>query len=264
VTPARVWLAFTATLAVTACAAAPASARVKASDLTATHEYLEARLAYSRATAKEASAEIAAIKALAAKVKGECPDVLSGAPPHVKGEKTGASELQVTEELLSAASGAAEQVEHPLDDSFARIVDRVRWSNPRLTKLLRSLALEQAEQSAIPAPNICADMTFWVASNYMAVSAGTREYLHRHMVISSITQIELEPHEPVTNIVDLGALVAHRLKPYEDRADRALARKAIPPELGLEALLESKTVQNLLAAEGEVLAALGRTTPPAA
>jgi hypothetical protein len=264
VTPARGFSVFAITLAVSVCAAGPASARVSASDLTATHEYLEARLAFNRTTASEESAGVAAIKALVAKLKGECPGVLSGAPPHVKGEKTTESERDVTEELLSAASGAAEQVEHSSDARFARTVDRLRWSNPRLTKLLRSLALERAEQSAIPTPDLCADMTFWVASDYTAVSAGTQQYLHRLMVVSSITQIELEPHEPVTNIFNLGALVAHRLRPYEDAADRALARKAIPPELKLEAALKSPAVEALLAAAGEVLAALGRTTPPAA
>jgi hypothetical protein len=74
-------------------------------------------------------------------------------------------------------------------------------------------------------------MEFWVASGYTAVSAGTKRFLHRLRVVSSITLIESEPHEPVSNFFDLNALVAHRLKPYEDHADQLLARKALPTKV---------------------------------
>jgi hypothetical protein len=91
-------------------------------------------------------------------------------------------------------------------------VRRLRWSNPRLTKLFRSLAIEQDQQSAIPPPDLCSDMRFWVASGYTAVSAGTKRYLHRLSVVSSITQIEWEPNEPATNPFHTNALLAYRLR----------------------------------------------------
>jgi hypothetical protein len=251
---------FLLTLAAILCSGVPAVARVTTSDAAATHAYLKARIVLQRAAVTAEPAELEAIAALEAQVKAECPGVLAGAPPHVKGEKTNESEVEVSEEMLSAGFGTAENVAHPANARFARTVRRLRWSNRRLTRLLRSLAIEQAEQSAIPPPELCRDMKFWVASGYTAVSAGTKAFRHRHSVVSSITQIEPEPNEPVTDIFHLNALVAHRLKPYEDHADRLLARKALPPE----AKLTDPALNPFLEAAGKVLVALGRTPPPSA
>jgi hypothetical protein len=248
------------TLAAITCSVTPALGRVRASDARATHDYLEARIALQRETGAEGgAAEFKAITALEAQVKTECPGVLAGAPPHSKGEKINQSEGEVRDELLSVTFGAAERVEHPAYARFARIVRRLRWSNPKLTRLLRSLALEESEQSAISPPNLCADLKFWVASGYTAVSAGTKRYLDRRSVVSSITLIESEPHEPASNSFKLTALVAYRLKPYEDHADRFLARRALPPE----GKLTAPALRPFLKAVGGVYAALERTPTPA-
>jgi hypothetical protein len=210
--------------------------------------------------AEGGAAEFKAITTLEAQVKAECPGVLAGAPLHVKGEKTNQSESEVGDELLSVTFGATERVEHPEYARFARIVQRLRWSNPKLTRLLRSLALEEAEQSAILPPDLCSDLKFWVASGYTAVSAGTKRYLHRLSVVSSITVIESEPHEPASNFLKLTALVAYRLKPYEDHADRLLARKGLPPE----SKLTSPALRSFLKAVGGVYAALETRAHPLA
>jgi hypothetical protein len=250
-------------LAALAYAPAPVLARVKASDAIATHDYLEARIASEHTTRTESEAELKAIAALAAQVAAECPGVLAGAPRHVKGEKFNQSQLEISGELLSATFGVAEHVQHPADARFARVVRHLHWSNPKLTKLLRSLAIEQAAQSAIPSPDLCSDLKFWVASDYSAVSAGTKQYLHRLDVVSSITQIQpepgSEPHEPVSSLLNLNGLVAHRLERYENHADRRLAKKALPPE----AELTDPALRPLLEAVGRVYVVL-RSPAPAA
>jgi len=255
----RISRVFLITLTALVCSSTPAVARaVSASDAAATHAYLKARIVLQRTEIASQPAELKAIEALEEKVKAECPDVLVGAPPHVKGEKTNESEREVSEELLSAGFGAGGAVEHPADARFAKTVRRLRWSNQKLTKLLRSLAIEQAKQSAIPPPELCADMKFWVASGYTAVSPGTKEYLHRQQVVASTTLIESEPHEPVSDLLNLNALVAHRLKPYENHADRLLARKAIRPEV----TLTNPVLRPLLEAVGKVFVAIGRSSAP--
>ncbi len=183
----------------------------------------------------------------------------------MKGEQTNESDLHVFEELLIATLGAAERVEHAQLARFARTVGRLHWSNPKLTRLLRSLALESDEQSAIPVPDLCSDLHFWVSSGYTAVSAGTQLYLHRLSVVSSITTIEPEPNERnAENFFNLNALVAHRLKPYEDHADRLLARKALPQEPTLSHAIDTPAFRNLLEAVDKVYAALGSTSAPSA
>jgi hypothetical protein len=243
------------TLAAIACCAAPAVARVSGRDTATTHAYLEARIALQRAMAAAGTAELDAIRTLEAQVKAECPGVLAGAPPQVKGEKTNESERKASEELASVVFGAGEHIGYQADARFARTARRLRWSNAKLTRLLRSLAIEQAEQSAIPPPNLCADMKFWVASGYAAVSDGTKRFVRRHEVVASITLIESEPNEPASNFLNLDALVAYRLRPYENHADRLLARKALPPG----AKITDPRLRPFFEAVVRVYAALGRT-----
>jgi hypothetical protein len=243
------------TLAATECSCAAALARVTSSDAAATHAYLEARIVLQRAGVAGEPAALKAIEALATQVRAECPGVLADAPPHVKGEKTNQSEQEVSDELVSVVFGVDEHVGHPADARFARAVRRLRWSNPRLTRLLRSLAIEQAEQSAIPLPDLCSDMKFWVASGYTAVSAGTKSFMHRRSVVSSTTLIESEPNEPIANLFNPDALIAYRLRPYEDHADRLLARKILSPEVKIT----SPAVRPLLEAVGSVYTAIGHS-----
>jgi hypothetical protein len=64
----------------------------------------------------------------------------------------------------------------------------------------------------------------------------------------------------VSDIFNLNAVVAHRLKPYEDHADRVLARKALPPEIKIT----NPARRPFLEAVGKVYVALGRSPVPAA
>jgi hypothetical protein len=256
----RLGYPFLIALVVIVCSGPPALARVTRSDAATTHAYLKATIDLRGAAMATEPDGLEAIGALAAQVNAECPGVLAGAPPYVKGEKTNESEDEISQELLSATFGVEEHAEHPAYARFEKTVQRLRWSNPKLTRLLHSLAIEQAKQSAIPSPELCADMKFWVASGYTAVSAGTKHFLHEMRVVSSITLIEPEPHEPATNFLNLNALVAYRLKPYEDHADLLLARKALPAE----AKLTDPALRPLLEAAGRVFVALGRTSSPTA
>src|ERR1700693_225505 len=245
-------------LAVSLPSATTGLAAIRPTDAAATHAYLRARIVVEHAATTTEPAAIAALAQLEGQVKAGCPGVLAGAPPHVKGERTNESDLNVSEELLLGTLGTAERVEHAQLARFAHTVRRLRWSNPKLTRLLRSLALESDEQSAIPVPDLCSDLRFWVSGGYTAVSAGTQLYLHRLRVVSSITTIEPEPNEPIgENLFKPNALVAHRLRPYEDRADRVLARKALPSEPSLSHAIDEPAFRALLEAVGKVYAALG-------
>lgn len=243
---------------VTAGSVAPAFSAVRGSDAMATHAYLEATLAKRRADAAAQAAGVAAIRALAAKITASCPGVLGGAPRPVKGEPENKSRFEVSVELITASFGAAGPAEYPVLIHFRRVVRRLRWSNRRLTLLLHSLAKEDVAEATIAPPDLCADMSFWVASGYKAVSAGSREYLHRLDVVSSITQIAPEPGEREGGaLLGLEELIAHRLKRYEDPADRALARRALPPQ----AKITDPRLRPLLEAAGSVFEALGEASP---
>jgi hypothetical protein len=200
---------------------APAFGAIRPSDSAATHAYFEAELA--RRHTKPAGASLAVIHELASQLKTECPGVLANAPLPPKHKPASRSGQAIEQELFQAPFRASEAVEHPARVRFERTVLRLRWSNPQLTKLLHSLAIESALQSAIPPPHLCADFTAWVASDYTTVPTETMRYLHDSQVVSETTLIEPEPHEQLT--LDTQTIVERRLKPYENRADRRLARE---------------------------------------
>lgn len=236
------------------CSVSPALAHAKTTDITATHRYLEARIALQQTATRDKAAQLKAIDALTTQVNAECPGVLAGAPMDVKqGESPSQERFEISLELLTAPFHVAERVERSADAMFERKVRHLRWSNLKLTKLLRSLAIEQAEQSAIQPPDLCSDLKSWVASGYTTTSPGTKRYVHRIRVVSSTTLIESEPHEPAAAGADLNTLVAYRLKPYEDQAEHRLARKALPREHSLT----SPAAKPFLDAVDRVLAALG-------
>jgi hypothetical protein len=230
-----------------------ASGHASANDAAATHSYLEARLVAQRMPAGHSPAEPSAIGALAEGVKVECPGVLHAEPESARNGLTGG---EISREISDAIFGASERVGHAADERFYKSVRRLRWSNPRLTKLLHDLALEQAEQSGIPAPPLCADLKFWVASRYTATTAATKRYLHRHDVISGIATIAPEPGEkPFEDFLESDRLVAHRLARYEDPADRLLAKKVFPSK---NASFTGPAGKQFLAAFAKVDEALGR------
>jgi hypothetical protein len=211
-----------------------ASASVSARNANATHAYLEAKLVERRATAAMALAGVQAIEAFAGQLRLECPNVLVGMPPLARGQLPSETQTEVADEVLVAVLGSVERVDHPALARFYDTVRHLRWSNRKLTRLLHSLALERDEQSALPPPPLCADLRFWVASGYTASSPQTHLYRERMRAISEITTIEPEPDEKgLEGLFNLDGLVARRLKPYEDRPDRALARRAFPPEPGI-------------------------------
>jgi hypothetical protein len=230
---------------------APAGATTTTpSDHAATHAYLEATLLEGRAEAAAQPDGLKVIEELAARVRAGCAGILAGSPLRSKTRPPDQSATEMKEELFSSSLLAAEHPSHPAFVRFANKVHRLGWSNPRLTRLLHSFAAEAAEQSAIPTPDLCADARAWIASGYRAVSAGTKQFLHRLDVVSSITLIEPEPHEPLT--FNSAKTIAYRLKPYEDRTDRALARRLLEREVKIT----DPRVRPFFEAAGKVLAIL--------
>jgi hypothetical protein len=234
--------------------ASPASAAPSAKDVAATHAYLEAKIAERRTPSGAVQDAIQATEAFAAKVKLECPGVLA-AMPRGEAEPQGVSRGEIGEELTFAAFQPTEHLQHAALARFYQKVRGLRWTNHKLTKLLRSLALEADEQSGLAPPPLCADLKFWVASGYMQTAPTTKLFVKRVNAISSIATIEPEPQSERggENFLNSEALVKHRLERYEDQADRRLARKAFPRELKLM----DPRVQALFNAVGQVNEAVG-------
>jgi hypothetical protein len=96
---------------------------------------------------------------------------------------------------------------------FVRVGRSLRWSNGRLTALVRRRASAQAEL-LLPLPNLCADWNGWVASGYSKLTTGSRRFLHAIPVITA-SYGEGEGESVSERISGL-------LARYEDHEDRQL------------------------------------------
>ena len=171
--------------------------RVSAGDRAATHAYLRAEYEFELGLAAVAPQSQAAIEALSARLGGECPGVLAGAPgeepligllrsaggrrPSAKArgeaDRESRQRSALESELTISLFETAYQPEQPAIAKLVAAIMPLRWSNPRITLMVRS---DLAQISALQKPlalNVCADMRSWVASGYRRLSAGTKEFL---------------------------------------------------------------------------------------
>jgi hypothetical protein len=237
--------------------AAPAVAAIRPGDAAATHAYLLAKLKLRREGASSGEAGLNAIRGLATQLQAECPGILAGTP--LAGPEGGPTraDSELAQEISDDAFGASERLEHTSDVRFYMKVRRLRWSNPKLTKLLHDLALESVRQTGIPAPDLCADIRFWVASGYSAVSASTVREVHDIEVASSTATIESEPGEK--NLFDSEAVVEHRLRRYENQSDHHLARRVFPSKLTVGSPEFEAALTAYFAAVEQVFTSLGKS-----
>lgn len=211
-----------------------AAAQVSSGDAGATRAYLQADLASTRTEVKGIPAALAAMTALDGRLQMECPGVLAGEPQPAKGTLPSASALAIDAEQAAAALGVAEHTELTRLRGLAQAVSRLSWSSPSLTRLVRSSIAAELAQAAVPPPELCVDLHAWVSSGYQTASAATQRYVRRESTLSQ--QAEAGKH------------VLGNLAPYEDSADRALARQILA--------IEKRAIQTLVP---NVLAALGKT-----
>jgi hypothetical protein len=238
--------------------ATPAGAAVRPGDAAATRAYLLAKLKLQREGSRSGEAGLDAIRALATQLHGECPGILAGTP--LAGPEGGPSraDSELAQEISDAAFGASERLEHTSDVRFYATVKRLRWSNSKLTKLLHELALESVRQTGIPAPDLCADIRFWIAGGYSNVSAATMREVHESQAASSTATIEPE-HGETPFLLDSEAVVEHRLRRYESRSDHRLARRVFPPKPADEQPQIEAAFNTYFGAVEQVFTSLGKS-----
>jgi hypothetical protein len=104
--------------------------------------------------------------------------------------------------------------------NFERQVEHLRWGDRGLTKLVHLGARQDVREVEEPTPDLCADAKFWAATGFRELSPATRGYRREH------EQHENENPEAERTLAELqGDSIAQRLKHYEDRSDKALARR---------------------------------------
>ncbi len=236
---ANVCAATVIALALAGPAVPAAGAHASSKDAHATRVYLEADYARTRTEVKRFPEAIATVHALAKRLQSECPGVLADVPKSLTGEPFTRSAAEIGEEEIDAVFGAVAHGEYRLRSDFAAAVEHLAWSDRALTKLVRSRASAEVAQGQTPAPSMCTDMSAWVGSGYMTVSAATEAYVRQQSALATATE-------------GVEATIVHELKPYETQADRRLAARIAK----LEGSALQSDLKKLLTALGGVMEAL--------
>lgn len=183
----------------------------KVDDVAATRTYL---LAWHKSTLggkRDQQAGVQAVRSLVASVKAECPGVLSTAPDN-RGRE------DVRDEIVEDVALTQERPARDATLAFARTVERLHWSNRKLTYYVSHSAREEAAKERIALPNICADARSLATDGLKAAPATTEKFLASCDAANSITTIESRPGETGS----LEERIWRLLKPYERPDERPL------------------------------------------
>lgn len=191
------------------CASAPGLAAGQPGDAASTQAYLRASESYARRTYAEAAASATAIEARASEIARECPSALTYAPRDAEfAELTEATEMTVVYAGVAPVRSAALRVAHA--------IVHLRWSSGRLTRLVRSQAVEERSLARLALPDVCADIAAWRMSAYTALLPDATGFLARVQTIES----GVGPSEESLEVV-----IMRLLRPYEGPAERRIVKR---------------------------------------
>ena len=218
------------------CLPAPAFASVHTDDLAATRAYLGADYAYERAAYAEVGVRVAAIEMRASEIGGECPSVLTYAPRDAAFGELG-------EEAEATFFFAGTAPERSILLRMANTIEHLRWSDRRLTRLVRAEAAEERMIATLALPDVCADIAAWKADRYAALPQSAARFLAHVQAIESRSGGGPSEESPEATIMRL-------LRPYEGPAERRTVRRIerLETQIGRRLKAAAATAEKKLAA----------------
>jgi hypothetical protein len=190
---------------------AHALASVHVGNAAATRAYLSAADTYERGAYAAVGMSVAAIEARAGEIGAECSSVLTYAPRDAAFEELG-------EEAEATAFFAGTAPVRPMLLRLADTIERLRWSDRKLTRLVRAEVAEERAIATLALPDVCADIAAWKANGYAALSQSAARFLARLQALES-----LQGSGPSEESRE--AAIMRLLRPYEGRAERRVARR---------------------------------------
>jgi hypothetical protein len=183
----------------------------KVDNAAATKAYLLARHRLMLDGQHDQQAGEVAVQSLVAKVKNECSGVLADAPEnHARDD--------IRAEVAEDVPLTLERPARNATLAFAMTVQRLRWSNRKLTYYISHSAREEAAKEKIALPDICADAKALAADGFKTAPTTTEKFLASSDAANSITTIESRPGETES----LEERIWRLLKPYERSDEKAL------------------------------------------
>jgi hypothetical protein len=179
---------------------APAPAGAESQNITSTHTYLTASYTVLHAAVSTWSSVEASIHKLDLKLHAECPDAGAGSPENAEEQK-----------LSYEAAGALWATGYHTDAAFVRtyvkILNRLTWSNPKITRDAHRLARGLLEMVTLRVPDICANVRAWRADGFGPMPS------------------DVEPYDRHVEAIDIHEIPRNLLTPYVQPADQGLRKR---------------------------------------
>jgi hypothetical protein len=188
---------------------APAQAIAAPADVAATHAYIQANYALARASVALIGPVQAKVERVNSSLAHECPRAGIGTP---EVEASQPMSYEVAAALWSVAYGTAAG---PIR-TFVAATARLHWSNHAITRAAASYARNLREFSALPLPNLCADVRSWTASAFQVVPAATLSIDRR------------------AEAIELNTVAPRLLRPYESGNDASVLARTMQLETKIE------------------------------
>jgi hypothetical protein len=223
-----------------------ATAATRAGDRSASLAYLRALRVFFRQIEAGLPAGAVAADGFVGQLGAECPGVATGAP-----EGTALTEFDI--ESVEATAIVLLFNGHTAVRTFVGRVAHLRWSDRRLTRLVRRFAHSDEEELTTGAPPLCAQLREWAAAGFGALPASAKASLKR-----------LEG--PTPQLSSPEQEIFERLRRYVGARGRPLLRSARKAEEATElSLLKPLTgpVARLQELLGLQRAPAPHSTPPA-
>lgn len=190
----------------------------RARDVAATRAYIQANYRLIRVARANLVASEAGIRALVRQTVGECP--LAG-----EGSYTNGAASQVSEEVIGTIVTTAYRPDVGAIHAFASVVRHLRWSSPRLTRIVHGYLVKLDNLAVLAPADICGDVKAFAATSFRTAPEGTVRYDKLYLAA------DIEAEEVPLRL----------LAPYEGAQQAALLRRTRQLETPL-ANAEAKAV----------------------
>ena len=185
-------------------ATAPQAALARsAGDVAATQALSRAAKTLLNAARPDIPRGLANVKRYADEVAAQCPKVAAESPQNHGAE-------QLDDEVIGAMTVVGYRTAAGPVGTFYRAVKGLHWSNPKLTRAVKTFATKLDKFVNLAVPNLCGDIKEWVASGYKTLAASTVQF------IKSYDAVDPEAEE--------GPLILRLARPYATASDIPLFR----------------------------------------
>lgn len=183
-------------IAVLAVAFVPTTAGATSRDIASTHTYLAASYRVLRTAVTTWSSVEASIHRLDLRFHTECPNVGAGSPQSEEGQK-------LSYEAVGALWATGYHTDAGIVRTYVNTLNRLTWSNAKITHDAHLLARGLREMTALQVPNICADVRAWRANSFGAAPTNVQQY-DQHVEAIEIHEIPRRLLAPYVQPADKG------------------------------------------------------------